>query len=262
MRRAALIVLALTFAFASVAYAETVTVTLKDKDGTKIEGKVIEETDQYIKLQTKWGELKIDKSEIEKIEKGDPIVEEYNKKKAELAEKHFELAMWCKGKGLKEEMKKELESVIALNPDHEGARTELGYVRKDGNWVKKDQPKEEATKPPTSREELIALHRKAIGLLQSGKHKEAIEVYKKILQTNPNDTMALYNVACAYSLMGEKKNAVEFLEKAVENGYNDVDHMKEDTDLDNIRDEDGYKKIIEKLEKAKPPEPPDEGEGK
>jgi tetratricopeptide (TPR) repeat protein len=246
-------VFAVLLAFASVAYAETVIL----KTGDKIEGKVIEETEEYVKLETKWGELKINKSEIEKIERGDPVVEEFNKKRAELAEKHFELAMWCKEKGLKEEMKKELESVIALNPDHEGARAELGYIRKDGAWVKKEEVGKES-KPPTSREELVALYQKAIELLQSGKYKEAIEAYEKILKVRPNDATALYNIACAYSLMGEKKKAVEFLGKAVDNGFNDVEHIKNDSDLDNIREEDGYKKIIEKLEKE---QPPDEGEG-
>lgn len=253
MRRVALLIFVLAFGVTCVAYAEVLIL----KNGDKIEGKVIEETDEYVKLDTKYGVLKVQKSDIEKREKGDPTIEEYNKKKAELAEKHFELAMWCKEKGLKEEMKKELESVITLNPDHEGARAELGYIRKDGAWVKKDQPKEEL-KPPTSREELMALYQKAIELLQSGKYKEAIEAYEKILKVRPNDANALYNTACAYSLMGEKKKAVEFLGKAVENGFNNVEHIKGDSDLDNIREEDGYKKIIEKLEKE---QPPDEGEG-
>jgi len=256
MKTLALLAFIVLFVLATIAFAEVITL----KNGDKIEGKIIEKTDKYIKLQTKWGPLEIPLTDIQGMEESNPITDEYNKKRAELADKHFELAMWCKEKGLKEEMKKELESVIALNPDHEGARAELGYVRKEGAWVKKNEPKGEL-KPPTSREELIALYQKAIELLQSGKYKEAIEAYEKILKVRPNDATALYNTACAYSLMGDKENAVKSLEKAVDAGFTDLAHIKDDTDLDNIRKEDGYKKIIEKLEKSQPPEPPDEGEG-
>ncbi len=56
----------------------------------------------------------------------------------------------------------------------------------------------------------------------------------------PNRAVAAYNVACAYSLQGEKETAIDWLELSIGAGYNDARafaHMREDTDLDNIRRE-------------------------
>jgi thiol-disulfide isomerase/thioredoxin len=54
-----------------------------------------------------------------------------------------------------------------------------------------------------------------------------------------------YNCACAYSLKGEKPKALEQFEKSLKDGYADFDHMAEDTDLDNIRNEPKYKELVE-----------------
>ncbi|HVY62788.1 MAG TPA: TlpA disulfide reductase family protein, partial [Planctomycetota bacterium] len=49
--------------------------------------------------------------------------------------------------------------------------------------------------------------------------------------------LAHYNSACAWSLKGEKEKALASFEKALDAGFEDWDHIVEDTDLDNIRKE-------------------------
>lgn len=58
---------------------------------------------------------------------------------------------------------------------------------------------------------------------------------------------SLYNIACGYSLSGEKDQAIQWLQKAVDAGYGDTNNMNGDSDLDNIRDDPRYQKIVEKL---------------
>jgi hypothetical protein len=40
------------------------------------------------------------------------------------------------------------------------------------------------------------------------------------------------------------------LEKAVDLGYDDLEHLTSDNDLDGVKDEDGYKVLIFKLKKS------------
>jgi len=57
----------------------------------------------------------------------------------------------------------------------------------------------------------------------------------------------LYNLACGYSLLGEKEKAIDYLGQAVKAGYSDVEHMRKDTDLDNIRQDERFLEIMAKL---------------
>jgi hypothetical protein len=47
----------------------------------------------------------------------------------------YELALWCREYGLPRRAIRHLRQTIALNPNHEGARLLLGYVRFRGKWV-------------------------------------------------------------------------------------------------------------------------------
>ena len=52
-----------------------------------------------------------------------------------------------------------------------------------------------------------------------------------------------YDAACAWGLKGRKSAALEFLEKAIAAGYDDIDHMLEDTDLELLHGDARFKKL-------------------
>ena len=54
----------------------------------------------------------------------------------------------------------------------------------------------------------------------------------------------MYDAACLYSLMGEKEKAIDYLRQAFEKGYREFTHIERDKDMDNIRDEEEYKKLV------------------
>jgi len=60
------------------------------------------------------------------------------------------------------------------------------------------------------------------------------------------ESYAHYNLACTYSLDKETDDAISELEKSLEYGFWGWKHMKKDTDLDNIRDEDAYRAAIQR----------------
>jgi hypothetical protein len=53
-----------------------------------------------------------------------------------------------------------------------------------------------------------------------------------------------YNVACGYALMGKNAEAIDWLEISIKNGYNDYDHMRKDTDLDGLRKERRFLRLL------------------
>jgi tetratricopeptide (TPR) repeat protein len=101
----------------------------------------------------------------------------------------------------------------------------------------------------SSAQDTSALHQKAFELFKEKKYEESIAVFQEILKNNPDDEVTLYNIACAYSLSKKAKEAIEYLQKAVAAGFSDVDLIESDGDLENIRTESDYKKIIQQKDK-------------
>jgi pentatricopeptide repeat protein len=80
-----------------------------------------------------------------------------------------------------------------------------------------------------------------------GDYDNALGIYQQMLKAMPDDNVVFYNIACIYALKGSKEEACEYLHKSVASGYFEWKHMETDTDLDNIRGEDMYKKILASL---------------
>ena len=55
-----------------------------------------------------------------------------------------------------------------------------------------------------------------------------------------------YNLACAYAKTQNKKKALENLRLAVENGFDDIEHIKQDEDLAYLRDSKEFQEIIKR----------------
>jgi hypothetical protein len=77
----------------------------------------------------------------------------------------------------------------------------------------------------------------------------------------------LYDAACIFSLASATvkedvklqeryaARAMELLRQAVQKGFQDVAHMKKDTDLDPLREREDFQKLIRELEAKKPASP-------
>ena len=61
---------------------------------------------------------------------------------------------------------------------------------------------------------------------------------------------AYYNLAGAYSLLNDKPKALASLQRSIDAGFNDYNHMQRDSDLDNIRNEKGFKDLNERLRRT------------
>jgi hypothetical protein len=133
------------------------------RGGDTLDGQVLDDKGDVYRIRTTMGVSDIDKSQVIQIEKADPPWVRYEKEKASLvdnAEGHFQLARWCRKQGLHSEEKHHLQEVLRHQPDNAEARRLLGYVMKDGKWVKfraprKPTPEELAARKKSKRDDKL-----------------------------------------------------------------------------------------------------------
>jgi len=108
------------------------------KDGRSFEGTIVEKTADGIRLEHKYGLLDFKMSEIEDIERTDPIVE-YKKKLERIAPDNlralYELGCWCRERGLEEQRQLLWDRVLKADPDFEDIRSALRHLKYDDRWV-------------------------------------------------------------------------------------------------------------------------------
>ena len=72
--------------------------------------------------------------------------------------------------------------------------------------------------------------------------------YEESLKLDPANRDVIYNAACVYSLLGRADDAFGKLEKLPGLGYENVNWISEDTDLEKLRGDARWLKLIEKLQ--------------
>ena len=86
-------------------------------------------------------------------------------------------------------------------------------------------------------------------LIQTKKYDQAISNLGIDAQLMPENNRLLYSLACAYALKGDKRRAIETLNKAVQKGFANLAELERNSQLDTIRDEAGFKKIVDGLKR-------------
>ena len=62
----------------------------------------------------------------------------------------------------------------------------------------------------------------------------------------PDDPSVLFNIACVFARESQTEDAVAALTKAIDNGFGHWAWIEHDNDLDSIRGEPGFIKLLEK----------------
>jgi adenylate cyclase len=89
----------------------------------------------------------------------------------------------------------------------------------------------------------------ACALAYLGEHDRAKDWLARALAIDPDDNLARYNAACTYSLLGEIDRAIDLLEICLQQLGGDMKlWMKNDSDLDPIRNHPRYQKLLELAE--------------
>jgi tetratricopeptide (TPR) repeat protein len=85
-------------------------------------------------------------------------------------------------------------------------------------------------------------------LTRKGRYNQGLQIDKRLVELRPQDSLAHYNLACSYALTGRTDHAIKTLRCAVELGYRDFRYMKEDRDLESIRQDPRFRQLLREFE--------------
>lgn len=81
------------------------------------------------------------------------------------------------------------------------------------------------------------------------RYLEGLEIDRRLIRLRPQDALAHYNLACSFALLRRTESAIKALQRAVQLGYHDCGYMEKDHDLDSIRRDPRFKKLVRELQK-------------
>ncbi len=90
----------------------------------------------------------------------------------------------------------------------------------------------------------IAYNNKAVSLLSLNQNEDALNNARKASRLDSGYTLAWYNKACAYAKMGNGRSAVRNLKKAIDLDKDAKDDAKKDIDFDKVRDLKEFKELM------------------
>ena len=87
-------------------------------------------------------------------------------------------------------------------------------------------------------------------LNRKGAHERAVKIDRRLAELLPEDCVVTYNLACSLAMLGRRGEAIETLRRALEQGYRDFDYLHADADLDGLRGEAAFERLLREFEAA------------
>jgi Flp pilus assembly protein TadD len=97
---------------------------------------------------------------------------------------------------------------------------------------------------PTNVEALAEL---AGVLTQLGRLEEGLAADAQLVDLVPENPTVHYNLACSLALLGRKEAALDALERAIQLGYDDHEHLLQDSDLRSLRRDARFRELVVRL---------------
>lgn len=83
---------------------------------------------------------------------------------------------------------------------------------------------------------------------RAGRFRDGLEVDERLTTLAPSDAVVWYNLACSQALLEQRDAALGSLRQAIDLGYDDLELLRTDRDLDNLRGRAAFTRMLEELE--------------
>jgi hypothetical protein len=80
----------------------------------------------------------------------------------------------------------------------------------------------------------------AMAAYNAGNYEEALAKQRIVLEKRPGNALALFNTACFEALLGRADDAIEHVRQAVEADSRALENVRQDADLDSLRDDERF----------------------
>jgi tetratricopeptide (TPR) repeat protein len=81
-----------------------------------------------------------------------------------------------------------------------------------------------------------------------GRIADGLKMDRKLVRLLPTNATAHYNLACSLALSKRPSEALESLQHAIDLGYSDADWMLQDPDLEELKGNPRFQKLLQRLE--------------
>jgi beta-lactamase regulating signal transducer with metallopeptidase domain/Flp pilus assembly protein TadD len=128
-------------------------------------------------------------------------------------------------------------SEIDVTPDVEAIGdyllAKLGkYDKRADRWIREPRNAEER-------------YERAYDLYRNDRYAEAAPAFRRAADEGYRPATAYYNAACSWALLGDANNAMAELTRAIDAGWDDFDHIADDSDFDPIRSDARFRALLE-----------------
>ncbi len=82
---------------------------------------------------------------------------------------------------------------------------------------------------------------------KQGRVAEGLKMDRRLVRLQPRNATAHYNLACSLALSKRKADALRSLHRAVELGYTDLEWMQQDPDLEGLKGDREYERLLLQL---------------
>jgi tetratricopeptide (TPR) repeat protein len=76
-----------------------------------------------------------------------------------------------------------------------------------------------------------------------GRQEDGLAIDRRLMDLLPRDARVRYNLACSCALLGRRDEAFERLREACELGFDDLNLLRRDHDLDGLREDARFREI-------------------
>jgi tetratricopeptide (TPR) repeat protein len=135
-----------------------------------------------------------------------------------------------------------------LNPslDDRGRELQQAAIHMDA----KDYPKAEAAYRALLEKDSkdgFAWYQLGFVMYSQKKFDDAIDASKRATEFPEVRAGALYNTACCYALKGATEEALDHLKQSIDAGFKHKEHIESDSDLESLRKDARFQKLLETL---------------
>ncbi len=76
------------------------------------------------------------------------------------------------------------------------------------------------------------------------RHADALKIDRRLATLCPDDSVIRYNLACSLAMEQLPDEAIRELQNAFERGYDDLEHLAVDSDIDTLRDRPEFQALL------------------
>ncbi len=136
---------------------------------------------------------------------------------------------------IEEEIRSDAE--VDVKPDVEAIGdyllAKLGkYDKRADRWIREPRNAEER-------------YERAYDFYRNDRYAEAAAAFRRAGDEGYRPATSYYNAACSWALLGDANQAMAELERAIDAGWDDFDHIADDSDFDPIRSDGRFRAVLE-----------------